>query len=104
LEYPGVEGRIIIKWILKKWNGMVWTRLIWLRIGAGGGLLWMREWTFRFHKMWGISWLAENRLASQEGLCCVEWVSILRQQTVRAVTIATKRKSTGKGKDRYRAI
>ena len=25
--------------------------------------------------MWGISWLAENRLASQEGLSCMEWVS-----------------------------
>jgi len=25
--------------------------------------------------MWGISWLAENRLASQEGLCAMEWVS-----------------------------
>ena len=28
--------------------------------------------TFGFHKMRGISWLAENRLASQEGLCCME--------------------------------
>jgi hypothetical protein len=25
--------------------------------------------------MWGISWLAENRLASQEGLFSMEWVS-----------------------------
>jgi len=25
--------------------------------------------------MWGISWLAENRLDSQEGLCSMEWVS-----------------------------
>jgi hypothetical protein len=25
----------------------------------------------------GISWLVENRLASQEGLCCLEWVSIM---------------------------
>jgi hypothetical protein len=25
--------------------------------------------------MRGISWLAENRLASQEGLCSTEWVS-----------------------------
>ena len=28
--------------------------------------------TFRFHKMRGISLPAENRLASQEGLCCME--------------------------------
>ena len=27
---------------------------------------------FRFHKMRGISWLATNRLASQEGLCSME--------------------------------
>jgi len=27
---------------------------------------------FDFHKMRGSSWLAENRLASQEGLCCME--------------------------------
>jgi hypothetical protein len=26
----------------------------------------------RVHKMRGISWLAANRLASQEGLCCME--------------------------------
>jgi hypothetical protein len=24
LEDPGVKGRIILKLILKKWNGMVW--------------------------------------------------------------------------------
>ena len=31
--------------------------------------------TFEFHEMRGISWLAENRLASQEGLCSKEWIS-----------------------------
>ena len=30
----------------------------WLRIGTGGGRLWVRWWTFGFHKMRGISWLA----------------------------------------------
>jgi hypothetical protein len=33
-----VDGKIILKWIFKKWDG-AWTGLIWLRIGTGGGLL-----------------------------------------------------------------
>jgi hypothetical protein len=31
----------------------------------------------RFHKMWGICWLAEDLLASQDGLCSMEIVSYL---------------------------
>jgi hypothetical protein len=34
-----LDGRIILNWIFKKWNGEAWTGLIWLRIGTGGGSL-----------------------------------------------------------------
>ena len=39
LEDPGVDGRIILRWIFRKWNAGAWTELIWLRIRSGGGLL-----------------------------------------------------------------
>jgi len=38
LGNPGVVGRIILKWIFRKWD-RAWTGLNWLRIGTGGGLL-----------------------------------------------------------------
>ena len=63
------------RWLFRKWDVGVWTGSIWLRIGTGGGHLGLRQYTFGFHKMRGISWLAENLLASQEGLCSAEWVS-----------------------------
>jgi hypothetical protein len=38
LENPDVDGRIILKWIFRKWDGGTWTGLIRLRIWTGGGL------------------------------------------------------------------
>jgi len=39
LEDPGVEWRIILKWIFRKWDMRAWTGFIWLRIGTGSGHL-----------------------------------------------------------------
>jgi hypothetical protein len=38
IEEIGVDERIILRWIFRKWNGAQ-TGLIWLRIGTGGGRL-----------------------------------------------------------------
>jgi len=39
LKDPGVDGRIILKLIFRKWDVGIWTASIWLRIETGGGLL-----------------------------------------------------------------
>jgi len=39
---PGADGKIILRWIFRKWDVGVWTGSNWLRIGTGGGHLWMR--------------------------------------------------------------
>jgi hypothetical protein len=39
LEHPGVDGRVILRWIFRKWDGWIRTGLIWLRIETGGGHL-----------------------------------------------------------------
>jgi hypothetical protein len=39
LEDPNIDGRIILRWIFRKWDLGLWIGLIWLRTGRGGGHL-----------------------------------------------------------------
>jgi len=41
LEEKGLDGKIILKWICKKWDEETWTELFWVRIRRGGTCLWM---------------------------------------------------------------
>jgi hypothetical protein len=36
---PDVDGRIILRWIFRKWEGVVGTGWSWFRIGTSGGHL-----------------------------------------------------------------
>jgi hypothetical protein len=37
LEDPGVDGKIILIWIFRKWDVVAWTGSVWFRIGTDGG-------------------------------------------------------------------
>jgi len=39
LQETDVDGRIILRWIFRKWYVGLWNGPNWLRIGTGGGLL-----------------------------------------------------------------
>jgi hypothetical protein len=34
---PDVDGKIILRWLFRKWDVGVWSGLGWLRIGTSGG-------------------------------------------------------------------
>jgi hypothetical protein len=70
----GIDGRIILKWIFKTWDGgMNWIELAQDR--DRWRALVNAVMNLRVHKMRGISSLAEKLLVSQEGLCSMELVS-----------------------------
>jgi len=50
IQLSGRTWRIILRWIFRKWEGVVRTGWSWLRIGTGGGHLWVRWGTFGFQK------------------------------------------------------
>ena len=52
---PDLDGRIILRWIFRKWEGVVGTEWSWLRIGTGGGRLMGTVRNLRVPKMRGIS-------------------------------------------------
>ena len=35
LEDPGIDERIVLRWIFMKWDVWAWTGSSWLRIGTG---------------------------------------------------------------------
>ena len=35
-EDPGVDGRIILRWIFRKWDVGIWTGSSWFRVGTVG--------------------------------------------------------------------
>jgi hypothetical protein len=39
LDDPDVDGRIILRWIFRKWDEGAWTGPMWLGIGTDGGHL-----------------------------------------------------------------
>jgi hypothetical protein len=36
---PGLDGRLILRWIFRNWDVGIWIGSSWLMIGRGGGIL-----------------------------------------------------------------
>jgi len=36
VEVQGVDGKIILRWVFRKWDVVAWIGSIWLRIGTAG--------------------------------------------------------------------
>ena len=64
-DIAGVYGNINYGQFSRNRKGP-WTGMPLQRVGASGTVFWIPQWTVGFHKVLGISWLAEELLASQE--------------------------------------
>jgi hypothetical protein len=51
---------------------VLWTGLVWLRMGTIAEILWMRSWTFGFHKMLGNYRVASQLVASRVVLISIK--------------------------------
>jgi hypothetical protein len=40
LEDPDICDRVLLKWMLKKWDVTLWAGFIWLRIGSNDAIFW----------------------------------------------------------------
>jgi hypothetical protein len=74
-EDQGVGGKMGSEWILGRFAWGVWIGFDCLRTGTGGGLLWVRWWTFGFLR-YGVSFIyththdpSQNKVLSEDRIC-----------------------------------
>jgi len=87
LEEPGLDERIILKWISNTWNGKTCTGFLWLRKRAGGGALRVLKTVENFLTRTG--WLLKKNsdLWSYYYYCCCCFVVVVA--AVAAVVVAS---------------
>lgn len=74
LDYLSIDWRIILKWAERKWDGgLEWIALAQDRNRHRAFV--NAEMNVGFHKMSGISWLAENLSGFVKGICLMDLVS-----------------------------
>lgn len=65
-----------IRWILREQDDGMLTGVMWFRVGPVAGCCGHKR-NVGFYKIWTISWVAEQCLASQKGLWCMRLVILL---------------------------